>query len=71
MACSKYTLTNTGSTSVNFSYQRCDDALWDYQIELTPNQVKNIWVIDVTYTVAPTFKTSISLINDGVFPPTT
>lgn len=71
MACSKYTLTNTGSTSVNFSYQRCDDALWDYQIELTPNQVKNIWVIDGTYTVAPTFKTLISLINDGVFPPTT
>jgi hypothetical protein len=71
MACSKYTLTNTGSTSVNFSYQRCDDTLWDYQIELTPNQVKNIWVIDGTYTVAPSFKTSISLINDGVFPPTT
>jgi hypothetical protein len=71
MACSKYTLTNTGSTSVNFSYQRCDDTVWDYQIELTPNQVKNIWVIDGTYTVAPLFKTSISLINDGVFPPTT
>ena len=71
MACSKYTLTNTGSTLVNFSYQRCDDALWECQIELTPNQVKNIWVIDGTYTVAPSFKTSISLINDGVFPPTT
>ena len=71
MACSKYTLTNTGSTSVNFSYQRCDDTFWDYQIELTPNQVKNIWVIDGTYTVAPSFKASISLINDGVFPPTT
>jgi hypothetical protein len=71
MACSKYTLTNTGSTSVNFSYRRCDDSMWDYQVELTPNQVKNIWVIDGTYTVAPSFKTSISLINDGVFPPTT
>jgi hypothetical protein len=45
--------------------------MWDYQVELTPNQVKNIWVIDGTYTVAPSFKTSISLINDGVFPPTT
>jgi hypothetical protein len=71
MACSKYTLTNTGSTSVNFSYRRCDDSMWDYQVELTPNQVKNIWVIDGTYTVAPSFNTSISLINDGVFPPTT
>jgi hypothetical protein len=71
MACSKYTLTNTGSTSVNFSYQRCDDTLWDYQVELAPNQVKNIWVIDGSYTVAASFKSSISLINDGVFPPTT
>jgi hypothetical protein len=69
MACSKYTLTNTGSTSVNFSYRRCDDSMWDYQIQLSPNQVKNIWVTDGTYTVAPLFKPSISLINDGVFPP--
>jgi hypothetical protein len=69
MACSKYTLTNTGSTTVNFSYQRCDDALWDYQVELTPNQRKNIWVINGTYTVAPSFKNVISLVNQGVFPP--
>ena len=71
MACSKYTLTNTGSTIVNFSYRRCDDSMWDYQVELLPNQTKNIWVVDGTYTVAIPFKTSISLINDGVFPPTT
>ena len=38
MACSKYILTNTGSTTVNFNYQRCDDAEWQYQIELEPNQ---------------------------------
>jgi len=69
MACSKYTLTNTGSTTVNFSYQRCDDALWDYQVELTPNQRKNIWVINGTYTIAPSFKNVISLVNQGVFPP--
>lgn len=71
MSCIKYTLTNTGSTSVNFSYQRCDDTLWDYQVELLPNQVKNIWSINGTYTVASSFKTSIYLVNDGVFPPTT
>jgi len=69
MACSKYTLTNTGSTIVNFSYRRCDDSLWDYQVELLPNQTKNIWVIDGTYTVAPAFKNIISLVNQGVFPP--
>lgn len=70
MACSKYILTNTGSTLVNFSYQRCDDTLWDYQVELFPNQTKNIWVIDGTYTVASAFKSSIVLVNLGGFPPT-
>ena len=69
MACSKYTLTNTGSTIVNFSYRRCDDSLWDYQVELLPNQTKNIWVINGTYTVAPSFKNSISFIDQGAFPP--
>jgi hypothetical protein len=70
MACSKYTLTNTGSTVVNFSYRRCDDSMWDYQVELLPNQTKNIWVIDGTYTVAPSFKSVIVLVNEGEFPPT-
>jgi hypothetical protein len=69
MACSKYILTNTGSTLVNFSYRRCDDSLWDYQVELLPNQTKNIWVINGTYTVAPSFKGSIYLVNEGSFPP--
>ena len=69
MACSKYTLTNTGSTSVNFTYRRCDDSMWEYQVDLTPSQTRNIWLIDGTYTVAELFKSKISLVNDGVFPP--
>ena len=69
MACSKYNLTNTGSTIVNFSYRRCDDSMWDYQVELLPNQSKNIWLIDDTYTVAPSFKSVIILVDDGPFPP--
>jgi hypothetical protein len=69
MACSKYTLTNTGSTIVNFNYRRCDDSLWEYQVELNPNQTKNIWVIDGTYTISPVYTSSVSLINQGAFPP--
>ena len=69
MACSKYTLTNTGSTTVNFSYRRCDDSLWEYQVELTPGQTKNIWTINGTYTIAPSYKNLISLVNQGAFPP--
>ena len=69
MACSKYTLTNTGTTTVNFSYRRCDDSMWEFQVELLPNQTKNVWLIDGTYTIAPIFKTGILLVDNGVFPP--
>jgi hypothetical protein len=67
MACSKYTLTNTGSTIANFNYQRCDDAMWQYQVALTPNQTKNIWLLNGTYSTA--FSTSIVEVDLGVFPP--
>lgn len=69
MACSKYTLTNTGSTLVNFNYRRCDDSLWEYQVELEPNQTKNIWLIDNTFSISTLFRNSVVLVNEGVFPP--
>ena len=69
MACSKYTLTNTGATQVNFNYRRCDDAMWEYQVELEPNQTKNIWLIDNSYSIAPLFVPNVVLVNDGAFPP--
>jgi uncharacterized delta-60 repeat protein len=43
--------------------------MWDYQVELLPNQTKNIWVIEGTYTVASSFKNNISLVDEGSFPP--
>jgi hypothetical protein len=67
MACSKYTLTNTGSSIVNFSYQRCDDAMWEYQVELNQGQTKTIWLLDSTYSTA--FSTSIVEVDLGIFPP--
>ena len=68
MACSKYTLTNTGTTAVNFNYRRCDDSMWEYQVNLDPNQTKNIWLIDGTYDDAQIFEASIVLVNNGVYP---
>jgi hypothetical protein len=68
MACSKYTLTNTGSTLVNFNYRRCDDSMWEYQVELSPNQTKTIWLINNTYSIAPSFVNSVSLVNNGAYP---
>ena len=68
MACSKYTLTNTGSTSINFNYQRCDDFMWQYQVNLDQNETKNIWLVDETYSIAQLFQPSVVLVNNGVFP---
>jgi len=67
MACSKYILTNTGSTIATFNYRRCDDSMWEYQVELEPNQIKNIWLINNTYSTA---NTTIVVNNQGAFPPT-
>jgi len=69
MACSKYTLTNTGDTITTFNYRRCDDSMWEYQVELSPNQTKNIWLIDNTYSISPFYVHSIVFVDDGVFPP--
>jgi len=66
MACSKYILTNTGSTIVTFNYRRCDDGMWSYQVELEPNQVKNIWLIEDTYSSA---NVTIVVDDEGAFPP--
>ena len=48
MACKKYTISNTGTSVVTFSYQKCDTAEWEYQNQLLPNQVKNVWSLDDT-----------------------
>jgi hypothetical protein len=68
MACSKYTLTNTGSTAVNFNYRRCDDSMWEYQVNLSPNQTKNIWLINGSYDAPQAFESSIVLVDDGAYP---
>jgi hypothetical protein len=67
MACSKYTLTNTGTSITNFNYRRCDDNMWEYQVPLDPSEVKNIWLINGTYSTA--FGNLIVVINQGPFPP--
>lgn len=66
MSCSKFNLTNTGSTITTFNYQRCEDALWVYQAELNPNESKNIWLLDDTYSTA--FGQYIVVDNYGPFP---
>ena len=66
MSCSKYYLTNTGNTIVTFNYQRCDDAMWEYQVELSPSESKTIWLLNNTYS-SPLFN-SIVQEDLGGFP---
>jgi hypothetical protein len=43
--------------------------MWQYQIELYPNETKNIWLMDDTFSIAPLYNTNLILEDNGVFPP--
>jgi hypothetical protein len=49
MSCKKYIITNTGNDIVTFNYRDCKDAIWQYEVELSPNQTKTIWLINGTF----------------------
>jgi len=68
MSCSKYTLTNEGSKIIYFNYRKCDDEIWENQVPLYPNQVKNIWQIQDTFITAFNLDT-INIVDNGVWPP--
>lgn len=67
MNCTKCVLTNLSNKIVVFNYQECENLMWNYNVELEPNQIKNIWFIEGTYSSA-----SSNLISQdcGTFPPT-
>jgi len=69
MACKVYSLINSGTTTVNFNYQRCDDALWEYQIEIQPNETKKIWLLDGTFNISPFFSQNLVITESSDFPP--
>lgn len=48
MACSKYTILNTLSTTLVVSYNRCSDGLWIANYQIQPGDVVNLWVLDGT-----------------------
>ena len=68
MACNRQTLTNTGTTQINFNYRRCDNSMWEYQVKLMPNKSKNIWYIDNTFNISPSFDSNISITDTIPFP---
>ena len=68
MACKKYTLTNETSSTQTFSYQECSNNMWIYDVLLEPGQTKTIWF--VTSTFQSYYTNSITIVDDGAFPPT-
>ena len=69
MAGQKYIIQNTTTSTAFINYQRLSDNMWQYQVPLTPNQVRTLWV--VTGTFDPNFNnTPLSVIEEEVFPPT-
>jgi hypothetical protein len=69
MACKKYTITNTGSTStIYFEYRRCGDGYQTDQVPLNYNQTKNIWFLDGTFELDQNSALLCDLVDDGAFP---
>jgi len=69
MACKKYTITNTGSTStIYFEYRRCGDGFQTDQVPLYYNQTKNIWFLDGTFEIDQNSALLCSIVDDGAFP---
>jgi len=66
MACIKRILTNISQNVVYFNYKRCDDLIWEYEVNLEPNQTKIIWMVDGTYSTP--FTNSITVSSQS-FPP--
>lgn len=66
MACKKYTLTNNTSQGLTFSYQECSNNMWEYDILLTPGQIRNIWLVNGTFQAALEAEFTI---EEEVFPP--
>jgi Leucine-rich repeat (LRR) protein len=49
MSCSKYTLTNNGSSLAKFSFRRCSDNMDFFNIGIDQGSFKNIWFVDGTF----------------------
>jgi hypothetical protein len=43
--------------------------MWEYQVELSPNETKNIWFIDNTFIIPQSFAQFVVIDNQGSFPP--
>ena len=67
MACRKYTLTNNSPFTQTYTYQECNNLMWNYDFTIEAGQTRTIWLINGTY--AAPLTSSLSVSDDGAFPP--
>lgn len=67
MACRKYTLTNNSPFTQTYTYQECNNLMWNYDFTIEAGQTRTIWLINGTYTAPLT--SVLSVVDEGVFPP--
>jgi len=70
MACSSYRITNSSNSEfVYYNYQRCDNSLFEYQVEVPPGETNTFWAIDGTVKSSPFYDNVVDIRNYGQFPP--
>jgi hypothetical protein len=67
MSCIKCTLSNLTDKIIVINYQECSNLIWEYNVEIFPNQTINVWHTDGSLS-----SVNLNLLNPvcSVFPPT-
>jgi hypothetical protein len=68
MSGTKYVLKNNTTLAQFFDYKTLSDAMWNYQVQLNPGQIKTIWA--ETGTLKIYNNGAITIEEQSVFPPT-
>ena len=68
----KYILKNICQSTIFFNYKTLSDGMWQYQVSLSPGQIKNIWAFDGTLRFLNNQGTAscVDIIEVLDFPPT-
>ena len=68
MSGTKYVLKNNTTLAQFFDYKTLSDAMWNYQVQLNPGQIKTIWA--ETGTLKIYNNGAITIEEESAFPPT-
>lgn len=61
MECYRYSISNLGSEIISFNYQKCNNYQWEYNVELLPNESKNIWALEGSFNMSKFYDSSVEI----------